>query len=48
VPLRPGDLIATGTPPRLHGPLGPERRLTAGDVVTVWIEGVGELTNQVA
>jgi 5-carboxymethyl-2-hydroxymuconate isomerase len=48
VPLRPGDLIATGTPARLHGPLGPERRLTAGDVVTVWIEGVGELTNPIA
>lgn len=42
--LRPGDLIAMGTPARLAGPVGPERHLEAGDVVTVWIEQVGELT----
>lgn len=48
VTLRPGDLIASGTPPRLAGPLGPERHLQAGDVVTVWIEGVGELTTTIA
>lgn len=45
--LRPGDLIATGTPPRLAGPLGPDRHLQAGDVVTAWIEGIGELTTTV-
>jgi ureidoglycolate lyase len=45
--LRPGDLIATGTPPRLTGPLGPERHLEVGDVVTAWIEGIGELTTRV-
>ena len=33
VTLRPGDLIATGTPARLAGPLGPDRHLQAGDVV---------------
>jgi 2-keto-4-pentenoate hydratase/2-oxohepta-3-ene-1,7-dioic acid hydratase in catechol pathway len=48
VTLRPGDLIATGTPARLHGPLGPERHLEAGDVVTVWIEHIGELTTTIA
>jgi 2-keto-4-pentenoate hydratase/2-oxohepta-3-ene-1,7-dioic acid hydratase in catechol pathway len=48
VTLRPGDLIASGTPPRLAGPLGPERHLQAGDVVTVWIEGIGELTTTIA
>ena len=48
VPLLPGDLIATGTPPRLPAPPGPGRRLLAGDVVSVWIEGIGELTNPVA
>ena len=48
VTLRPGDLIATGTPPRLDGPLGPDRHLQLGDVVTVWIEGIGELTTTVA
>jgi 5-carboxymethyl-2-hydroxymuconate isomerase len=41
--LRPGDLIASGTPPRLSGPLGPDRHLEPGDAVTVWIEGIGEL-----
>jgi 2,4-didehydro-3-deoxy-L-rhamnonate hydrolase len=48
VTLRPGDLIATGTPPRLDGPLGPDRHLQAGDVVTVWIEHIGELTTTIA
>lgn len=48
VTLRPGDLIATGTPPRLDGPLGPDRHLQAGDVVTVWIEQIGELTTTIA
>jgi 2-keto-4-pentenoate hydratase/2-oxohepta-3-ene-1,7-dioic acid hydratase in catechol pathway len=46
--LRPGDLIATGTPPRLAGPLGPDRHLEEGDVVVAWIEDIGELTTRVA
>jgi 2-keto-4-pentenoate hydratase/2-oxohepta-3-ene-1,7-dioic acid hydratase in catechol pathway len=46
--LRPGDLIATGTPARLATPPGPDRRLRAGDEVTCWIEGIGELTNTIA
>jgi 2-keto-4-pentenoate hydratase/2-oxohepta-3-ene-1,7-dioic acid hydratase in catechol pathway len=46
--LRPGDLIATGTPGRLAGPMGPDRHLRARDVVTVWIEGIGELTTTIA
>jgi 2-keto-4-pentenoate hydratase/2-oxohepta-3-ene-1,7-dioic acid hydratase in catechol pathway len=46
--LRPGDLIATGTPGRLEGPLGPERHLRPGDRVTVWIERIGELTTTIA
>jgi 2-keto-4-pentenoate hydratase/2-oxohepta-3-ene-1,7-dioic acid hydratase in catechol pathway len=48
VTLRPGDLIATGTPPRLAGPLGPDRHLEPGDVVTVWIERIGELATTIA
>ena len=48
VTLEPGDLIATGTPPRLDQPPGPSRRLREGDQVTVWIEGVGELTTFIA
>lgn len=38
--LEPGDVISTGTP----SGVGP---LAAGDVVTVKVEGVGELTNPV-
>ncbi len=48
VTLRPGDLIATGTPPRLDAPPGPDRHLRAGDVVTVWIDRIGELTTTIA
>jgi 2-keto-4-pentenoate hydratase/2-oxohepta-3-ene-1,7-dioic acid hydratase in catechol pathway len=48
VELRPGDLIATGTPVRLAAPPGPDRHLEPGDVVTCWIEGIGELTTHVA
>jgi 2-keto-4-pentenoate hydratase/2-oxohepta-3-ene-1,7-dioic acid hydratase in catechol pathway len=48
VELRPGDLIATGTPARLADPPGPERHLEPGDVVTCWIEGIGELTTTIA
>jgi 2-keto-4-pentenoate hydratase/2-oxohepta-3-ene-1,7-dioic acid hydratase in catechol pathway len=48
VPLHPGDLIVSGTPPRLSTPPGPDRHLQAGDVVTCWIEGIGELTTHVA
>ncbi len=47
VVLRPGDLIATGTPVRLDGAIGPERRLRTGDVMTVWVEGIGELTTRI-
>jgi 2-keto-4-pentenoate hydratase/2-oxohepta-3-ene-1,7-dioic acid hydratase in catechol pathway len=45
--LRSGDLIATGTPARLLGPLGPDRHLEPGDVVTAWIDGIGELTTNI-
>lgn len=42
--LRPGDVVVTGTPERLTTPPGPDRRLRAGDEVTVSIEGIGSLT----
>ncbi len=48
VTLRPGDLIATGTPARLDGPVGPDDHLQAGDVVVCGIEGIGELSTTVA
>ena len=38
--LEPGDVISTGTPSGIGA-------MTAGDVVTVKVEGVGELTNPV-
>jgi 2-keto-4-pentenoate hydratase/2-oxohepta-3-ene-1,7-dioic acid hydratase in catechol pathway len=41
VTLVPGDIIYTGTP-------GETRRMKAGDVVEVKIEGIGTLTNPVA
>jgi 2-keto-4-pentenoate hydratase/2-oxohepta-3-ene-1,7-dioic acid hydratase in catechol pathway len=47
VELRPGDLIATGTPARLEGSFGPDRHLQPDDVVTCWIEGLGELTTTI-
>ena len=46
--LRPGDLIASGTPVRLGTPPGPDRHLEPADVVTCWIEGIGELTTRIA
>jgi 2-keto-4-pentenoate hydratase/2-oxohepta-3-ene-1,7-dioic acid hydratase in catechol pathway len=48
VTLQPGDLVATGTPARLPGPIPPETHLEAGDIVTVWIESIGELTTSIA
>lgn len=48
VALRPGDLVATGTPPRLALPPGPDRHLEPGDEVTCWIDGIGELTTRIA
>lgn len=45
--LRPGDLIATGTPARLASPPGPARRLRPGDTVTTWIEGIGSLVTRI-
>jgi 2-keto-4-pentenoate hydratase/2-oxohepta-3-ene-1,7-dioic acid hydratase in catechol pathway len=46
--LRPGDLIATGTPVRLQTPPGPDRHLQPGDTVVCWVERIGELVTHVA
>jgi len=46
IALQAGDLIATGTPPRIGPDAG--RHLQPGDAMTCWIEGIGELTNTVA
>ena len=44
--LQPGDLILTGTPAGVGAARG--EFLKKGDVVKIWIEKVGELTNQMA
>ena len=45
--LFPGDLISTGTPGGVGDARDPPVYLKDGDVVTVTIEGIGELTNPV-
>ncbi|WID95234.1 fumarylacetoacetate hydrolase family protein [Bosea vestrisii] len=45
--LEPGDIIATGTPSGVGYAMHPPRRLAAGDVMSVTIEGIGTLENAV-
>lgn len=45
--LNPGDLILTGTPHGTGFGLHPQRFLRAGEVVTSWVGGIGELVNPV-
>ncbi len=47
VTLEPGTVLATGTPAGVGAGSDPPRWLVAGDVVTVAVDGVGELTNPV-
>jgi 2-keto-4-pentenoate hydratase/2-oxohepta-3-ene-1,7-dioic acid hydratase in catechol pathway len=42
--LRPGDVIATGTPAGVGAARG--RFLRPGDRVRIWVESIGELTNE--
>ena len=44
--MRPGDVIATGTPSGVGAPYG--GRLKPGDTVTIEISGIGRLVNPVA
>lgn len=46
--LRPGDVIATGTPPGAGFTLTPKRWLEPGDSVEIDIPGIGVLVNPVA
>jgi 2-keto-4-pentenoate hydratase/2-oxohepta-3-ene-1,7-dioic acid hydratase in catechol pathway len=46
--LKPGDVIATGTPGGSGARLDPPRYLAAGDRVEVTVEGIGTLQNTVA
>jgi 2-keto-4-pentenoate hydratase/2-oxohepta-3-ene-1,7-dioic acid hydratase in catechol pathway len=45
--LQPGDTISTGTPAGVGAFAKPPRFLAPGDVVTVAVDGIGELTNPV-
>lgn len=46
--LEPGDVIASGTPEGVGYAMATPQYLADGDVVTVAISGVGELTNRIA
>jgi 2-keto-4-pentenoate hydratase/2-oxohepta-3-ene-1,7-dioic acid hydratase in catechol pathway len=48
ITLRPGDIIATGTPAGVGIGFSPPRFLVPGDVVSMEITGLGTLTNPVA
>jgi len=45
--LKPGDIIATGTPNGAGARFDPPRWLVPGDTVTIKVEGVGSLENKV-
>jgi 2-keto-4-pentenoate hydratase/2-oxohepta-3-ene-1,7-dioic acid hydratase in catechol pathway len=47
ITLEPGDLISTGTPPGVGLGFDPPRYLSAGDTVSIEIEGIGVLSNRV-
>jgi 5-carboxymethyl-2-hydroxymuconate isomerase len=48
MPLRPGDVIATGTPTGAGARFDPPKYLQDGDVVAVTVPGIGTLENRVA
>lgn len=47
ITLRPGDIIATGTPDGVGQSRTPPLWLKPGDQISVAVEGVGELTNRI-
>ena len=46
--LKPGDVIATGTPTGAGARFDPPRFLAPGDIVEVEVAGIGVLVNDVA
>jgi 2-keto-4-pentenoate hydratase/2-oxohepta-3-ene-1,7-dioic acid hydratase in catechol pathway len=48
ITLLPGDIIATGTPAGVGIGFKPPKFLKKGDVVAMEVDGIGQLTNQVA
>ena len=47
IELRPGDVIATGSPEGTGGSFDPPRFLIPGQVVEIEVEGIGVLRNTV-
>lgn len=47
ITLQPGDIIFTGTPHGVAAGMNPPRFLNAGDVITLEIDGIGQLENKV-
>jgi 2-keto-4-pentenoate hydratase/2-oxohepta-3-ene-1,7-dioic acid hydratase in catechol pathway len=45
--LKPGDILATGTPSGVGAALNPPRFLNPGDVMRVEIDGIGHIENRV-
>ena len=45
-PLLPGDIIFTGTPSGVGLGRSPQRWLAPGDVLTSYIEGIGEMSQR--
>ena len=45
--LRPGDLISTGTPPGVGLGFKPPRYLKVGEVMSLGIQGLGEIAQKV-
>jgi 2-keto-4-pentenoate hydratase/2-oxohepta-3-ene-1,7-dioic acid hydratase in catechol pathway len=45
--LRPGDVIATGTPDGVGSRMDPTVFMVAGDVIEVEIEGIGTVTTHI-
>ena len=43
LPLYPGDIIFTGTPAGIGHARSPQRYLRAGDELSSWVEGIGEI-----
>jgi len=43
LPLAPGDIIFTGTPSGVGHARSPQRYLAAGDELTSWVQGIGEI-----
>ncbi len=48
ITLKPGDIIATGTPAGVGIGFDPPKYLNAGDVVRVEIDGIGALENRIS